>query len=95
MTRAQKKVVADYRKRQEERGFVRLEVNVPEGDRPLIRQVAASLRSGGPAAEKVRAALAAAVNPFEGMDLKELLENSPLDELDLERSQETWRAIDL
>jgi hypothetical protein len=29
------------------------------------------------------------------MDLKQLLENSPLDELELERSGETWHDIDL
>jgi hypothetical protein len=39
-------------------------------------------------------ALLSVINPFEGMGLKELLEAAPLEELDLERSRETWRDID-
>ena len=95
MTPAQKKAVEQHRKRQAKKGFVRLEVNVPDGDRDLIRQSAANLRAGGDIAEQTRLALSSVLNPYEGMNLKELLENSPLGELGLKRSKETWRDIDL
>lgn len=95
MTPAQKKAVEQHRKRQERKGFVRVEVNVPDSDRDLIRQTAANLRAGGDIAEQTRLALSSVLNPYEGMNLKELLENSPLGELELERSKETWRDIDL
>ena len=96
MTSVQKKAVDDYRKRQKDKGFVRVEINIPETDKPLIRDVAQGLRAGGEAAEKIRAAMKSALNPYRGMGLKEILENAPpLDELDLERSKETARDIDL
>jgi len=95
MTPVQKKAVDKYRRRQKERGIVRIEVNIPETDKPLLRDVAKGLRSGGETAEKIRAAMKSALNPYAGMGLKELLENSPLDELELERSKETWRDIEL
>ena len=96
MTPAQKKAVKDYRERQKEKGLVRVEVNVPDADRLLIKRVAESLRAGGEKAMKTRSALSSILNPYEGINLKELLENAPpLDELDLERSKETARDIDL
>ena len=95
MTPAQKKAVEQHRQRQAKKGFARVEVNVPDSDRDLIRQTAANLRAGGNIAEQTRLALSSVLNPYEGMSLRELLENSPLGELDLERSKETWRDIDL
>ena len=95
MTPAQKKAVSNYRNRQKKQGFVRMEVNVPDTDRELVRQTAANLRAGGEIAEKTRLALSAVLNPYEGMNLKELIEAAPLEGLDLERSKETWRDIDL
>jgi hypothetical protein len=96
MTPAQKKAVQEHRKRQEKKGIVRMEVTVPDRDRELIRQTAANLRAGGDTAERIRTALSSVLNPYAGMNLKELLENAPpLDELDLERSKETARDIDL
>lgn len=96
MTPAQKKAVKDYRKRQKEKGLVRVEINVPNADKQLIKRVAENLRAGGDKAARTREALATALNPYEGMNLKELLENAPpLDELDLERSKEVARDIDI
>jgi hypothetical protein len=95
MTPAQKKAVLEYRKRQAKKGIVRMEVNVPDSDRDLIRQTAANLRAGGNIAERIRSALSSVLNPYIGMNLKELIENAPpLDELDLERSKEIPRDID-
>jgi len=96
MSSAQKKAVERHRKRQLESGMTRMEINVPESDKALFRQAAENLRAGGVLAEQTRAALAATVNPFAGMSLKELIENAPpLDMLDLERSLETAMDIDL
>ena len=95
MTPAQKKAVSEYRNRQKKQGLVRMELNIPDADRELIRQTAANLRAGGEIAEKTRLALSAVLNPYEGMNLKELIESAPLGELELERSKETWRDIDL
>ena len=95
MTPSQKKAVQKHRSRQAKKGFVRMEVSVPESDRDLIRQTAANLRAGGDIAEQTRVALSSVLDPYEGMNLKELFEAAPLGELDLERSKETWRDIDL
>jgi hypothetical protein len=96
MTPAQKKAVEQHRIRQAKKGLVRVEVNVPERDRDLIRKTAANLRAGGDIAEQTREVLGSVLSPYAGMNLKELLENAPdLDELDLERSKETARDIDL
>jgi hypothetical protein len=40
-------------------------------------------------------ALTSVTNPFAGMGLKELLEAMPIEELELERSKETGRDIEL
>lgn len=93
MSSAQKKAIENHRKRQLENGIVRMEINIPEADRELMRKAAANLRAGGQIAENTRAALGSIVNPYEGMSLKELLESAPLEGLDLERSDETGREI--
>jgi hypothetical protein len=95
MTLSQNKAVTNYRKRQREKGFVRMELSVPDADCELIRQTAANLRAGGDLAEKTRMALLTVINPYEGMNFKELLEAAPIEGLELERSKETWRDIDL
>jgi len=95
MTPSQKNAVKRHRKRQAKKGIVRMEVTVPEADKPLVRTIAANLRAGGEIAERTRSALSAVLNPYIGMNLKELFENAPpLDELDLERSKETARDIE-
>jgi hypothetical protein len=96
MNQSQKVAVRRYRDRQKRKGIVRMEISVPEGDKPLIREIAANLRAGGELAKQTRSALCSLMNPWAGMNLKELIENAPpLDELDLERSKETARDIDL
>ena len=95
MTPSQRKAVQRHRSRQAKRGIVRMEISVPESDRELLRQTAANLRAGGKIAEQTRAALTSVTNPFAGMGLKELLEAMPIEELELERSKETGRDIEL
>jgi len=96
MNHSQKKATDKYRERQKRKGIVRMEISIPESDKPLIRDIAANLRAGGEMAERTRAALSSVLNPYAGMNLKELIENAPpLDELDLERPLEYTRDIDL
>ena len=94
MTPSQKKAVQKHRSRQAKKGFVRMEVSVPESDRELLRQTAANLRAGGEIADKTRSAMRSVINPYTGMNFKELLEAAPLEGVDLERSKETWRDIE-
>lgn len=72
-----------------------MEVNVPESDRELLRELAARLRAGGTMAERARKEMRSILNPFTGLDLKELIESMPLEELELERSREIGRDIEL
>jgi hypothetical protein len=96
MSSAQKKAVERHRKRQQQEGIIRMEINIPEADRELLRKAAENLRAGGMLAEQTRTALSAIINPGSGMSLKQLIENAPpLDMLDLERSTETGRDIEL
>ena len=95
MTSPQNKAVTNYRNRQKEKGIARLEVSVPDTDCELIRQTAANLRAGGEIAEQTRAAIRSVINPYAGMNFKQLLEAAPIEDLDLERSKETARDIDL
>jgi len=95
MTPSQNKAVKDYRNRQKEKGIVRMEVSIPDADRELIRQTAANLRSGGDIAEQTRAAIRSVINPYAGMNFKQLLEAAPIEGLEIERSKETARDIDL
>ncbi|MFC1695839.1 hypothetical protein ACFL1C_06920 [Pseudomonadota bacterium] len=94
MNASQRKAVSRHRRRQKEKGMVRMEVSVPDSDRELIRQAAANLRAGGKIAEQTRAAMNSIINPFAGMNLKELIEAMPLGELEIERSKETGREIE-
>jgi hypothetical protein len=94
MNATQRKAVSRHRKRQKEKGMVRMEVSVPDSDRELIRQTASNLRAGGKIAEQTRAAMNSIINPFAGMNLKELIEAMPLGELEIERSRETGREIE-
>jgi hypothetical protein len=95
MTSPQNKAVTNYRNRQKEKGIARVEVSVPDTDHELIRQTAANLRAGGEIAEQTRAAMRSVINPYAGMNFKQLLEAAPIEDLDLERSNETARDIDL
>lgn len=76
--------------------MVRVEVNVPKDDGPLIRDLAANLRAGGVRAERTRSVLQSLFSPWAGMNLKEMIENAPpMDDLDLERSKELPQDVDL
>lgn len=86
--------VAEHRRRQRSRGLQRLEVQVRGEDAPLLRAVAAALADPDRAHE-ARALLRRRFGPEPTRSLKDLLAAAPLEEIDLTRSRDTGRAIDL
>ncbi len=90
---AQSPLVA-HRLRQRSRGLQRLELQAPTADAPLLRAIAAALADPAQA-DSVRAFLRIRFAPAPPRSLKALLEAAPLDDLDLDRSRDTGRAIDL
>lgn len=86
--------VAAHRERLRGRGLQRLEVQVPGEDASLVRAVAAALVDPDRAAE-ARALLRGRFAPEPAGSLKTLLAGAPLEGIDIERSRDTGRKIDL
>lgn len=86
--------VAEHRRRLRNRGLQRVEVQVRGEDASLVRAVAAALADPERAAE-ARALLRGRFAPMPARSLKGLLASAPLDGVELERSRDTGRAIDL
>ena len=86
--------VSEHRRRLRERGLLRIELQARGEDASLLRAVAAALADPQRAAE-ARATLRARFAPPPDRSLKELLAAAPLDGVDLDRSRDTGRAIDL
>lgn len=86
--------VAEHRRRLRSRGLQRIEVQVRGEDAPLVRAVAAALADPGQAGE-ARALLRRRFGPELTRSLKNLLAAAPLDDIDLTRSRDTGRPIDL
>jgi tRNA U34 5-carboxymethylaminomethyl modifying GTPase MnmE/TrmE len=86
--------VSAHRRRLRSRGLMRLEVQVHGEDAALVRAVAAALADPARAAE-ARALLRGRFPPTAARSLKDLLASAPLDDVDLERSRDTGRAVDL
>jgi hypothetical protein len=96
---AQKRAIRNYRSRLSKRGMARFEVLALEADRDLIRSLARRLAEGDSDAARIRAAVRQTVTsepPGKGGILA-ALRRSPLvgTELDLTRSRETGRKVDL
>jgi hypothetical protein len=94
MTSRARSSVAKHRARKAREGLVRIEVNVRREDASLIRQVASALSD--PARQAAARALlqrrfVEPANP----GLKALLASAPLEGIDLERSQDVGRDVDL
>ncbi|HEX2593518.1 MAG TPA: hypothetical protein VHL34_18610 [Rhizomicrobium sp.] len=88
------KAVANYRRRQQKQGMVRVEVQVPKADAALMRGVAQALSD--PAREKsLRAWLQQELSPVSGADLKALLASAPLEGVDLTRNKSVGRKVEL
>ncbi len=93
MTKA-KSSLATHRARMERRGLVRVEVNVRKEDASLVRSVASALSDPSRQAEVRRLLRQRFVEP-PGVSLKALLASAPLDGIDLDRSPDPGRDVDL
>jgi hypothetical protein len=91
---ASNKALAEHRNRLRSRGLQRLEVQVRGEDAPLVRAVAAALADPGQAAE-ARALLLRQFAPAPIRSLKDLIASAPLDGIDLDRSRDMGRAVEL
>ena len=96
---SQQRAIANFRKRLAKKGLIRFEVTGRDVDRDLIRTVARCLAEGGPASDRLRAAVKQNLGgepPKKGGILKALLA-SPLigSELDLTRQREEGRKVDI
>ena len=96
MSLAQRNAVDSYRQRQRRRGLLRLEVQAPEADVPLLRRLARVLREDSQEASELRQVLRRALAPEspEGT-LKALLEAAPLEGIDLSRPRDLGREVEL
>lgn len=91
MPKAIKSPVARHRERLKRQGLVRLEVKVRKEDAPLVLSLASAL-SDPVRAQETRAALRQRFRPG---GFKTLLASAPLEGIDLSRSPDTGRDIDL
>ena len=89
-----KSALIAHRQRLRSRGLQRLEVQVKGEDAPLVRAIAAALADPARVAE-TRALLRGRFSPHPTQSLKALLASAPLEEIDLERSRDTGRVVDL
>jgi hypothetical protein len=89
-----KSPVATYRARKTRQGFVRVEVNVRKEDASLVRGVASALSDPLRQAE-ARKLLQQRFMETRTASLKALLASAPLDGIQLDRSADPGRDIDL
>jgi hypothetical protein len=95
MSNPQKKAVESHRRRQSEKGIIRMELNVPQKDREMLRSLAGVLRNGGIDADRLRLVMGSALKGEQMINFKCFLEMAPLELLDLERPQDSGeREID-
>ena len=96
MTKTQRRAVSNHRKHQKAKGLIRVEVQEPASDVALIREVAATLRSGSRRASEVRSLLRASLRPTKSL-MEALALDLPDDVLDaaLARPQDRGRKVDL
>jgi hypothetical protein len=85
--------LAEHRKRLRSRGLQRLEVQVRGEDAPLVRAIVAALTDPGQA--DTRAMLLRQFAPTPMQSLKDLIASAPLDGIDLDRSRDMGRAVEL
>lgn len=94
MSRQARSSLASHRARKARQGFVRVEINVRKEDAGLVRQVAAALSD--PARQTAARLLLRQrfVEPA-GLSLKALLASAPLEGIDLDRSRDLGRDVEL
>ena len=86
--------VARHRQRMKSQGLVRVEVQVHKEDASLVRSVAQAL-SDPERSTELRSMLQAKFPALAAPDFKTFLESAPLDGIDLTRSRDMGRAVDL
>ena len=86
--------LATHRARLANRGFVRVEVSVSKDDASLVRRVAAALADPARQAD-ARALLRQRFVEPPKVSLKALLAAAPLDGIDLDRTTDLGRDVDL
>lgn len=90
MSNAGPSPVTRWRKRRQQQGFVRVEVQVRREDAGLVRDVASAL--GDPARDvETRALLRERIASARAGGLKALLASAPLDGIDLDRPRDFGR----
>ena len=94
MAKTRKSPLASYRRRLKRQGIVRVEVQVRKEDAALVRSVARALADPGHA-EETRTLLRTRFAAPEAKGLKALLAEAPLEGIELERSPDTGRTVDL
>jgi hypothetical protein len=94
VARGRKTALADHRRRMKRQGLVRVEVRVRREDASLVRRVAGALTDPAHAGE-ARALLRERFALTGQRDLKALLADAPLEGIDLGRSRDTGRDVDL
>jgi hypothetical protein len=94
MSKQARSSLANHRARKARQGFVRVEISVRKEDAGLVRQVAAALSD--PARQTAaRALLRQRLAEPAGSSLKALLASAPLEGIDLDRSRDPGRDVDL
>jgi hypothetical protein len=91
---SQKKALSAHRRRQKQRGFVRLEINISKDDAALIRGVAKALSDPARATE-ARALLRDSFGAVPAKGLKALLAAAPFEGIDLNRERDLGRKVAL
>jgi hypothetical protein len=86
--------LASHRARKARQGFVRVEVNVRKEDAGLVRQVAAALSDPARRAAARTLLRRRFIEPAK-LSLKALLASAPLEGINLDRSHEVGRDVDL
>ena len=99
MSSSQRKAVQSHRDRLSQRGLVRAELQVPAGDAPLVRALAAALRSKGSEADQARTAIRKALQrPSSAPSIVQLLAcdlpDEPFDSF-IKRPRDMGREVDL
>ncbi|MGH6869446.1 MAG: hypothetical protein ACREDA_11385 [Methylocella sp.] len=94
MTSKAKTSLAKHRARMERQGLVRVEVNVRKEDASLVRRVASALSDPSRQAEARLLLRQRFVEPPK-VSLKALLASAPLDGINLDRSHDLGRDVDL
>lgn len=94
MSTSQRRALARHRERLARQGIVRLEVQVRKEDVPLVRGVVGAL-ADGEREEETRKLLRERFTPQPPIDPKALLAAAPLEGIDLERTDDLGRPVEL